>query len=59
MAYRALNRHQNAYRSIFKEFNSTQNLLSTTNNDFDNFGRKKVLIWTILALNQAKSLSAR
>ena len=43
--------------SIFKELNSTQNLLSTTNNDFDNFGRKKVLIWTILALNQAKSLS--
>ena len=57
MAYRALNRHQNAYRSIFKEFNSTQNPLSITNNNFDNFERKKVVIWTILALNQEKSLS--
>ena len=57
MAYRALNRHQNAYKSIFKEFNSTQNPLSITNNNFDNFGRKKVAIWTIVALNQAKSLS--
>ena len=55
MAYRALNRHQNA--SIFKEFNSTQNPLSITNNNFDNFERKKVDIWTILALNQEKSLS--
>ena len=43
--------------SLIKEFNSTQNLLSTTNKDFDNFGRKTVLIWTILALYQAKSLS--
>ena len=25
--------------------------------DFDNFGGKKVVIWTILTLNQAKSLS--
>ena len=55
MAYRALNRDQNA--SIFKEFNSTQNPLSITNNNFDNFERKKVVIWTILALNQEKSLS--
>ena len=43
MAYRALNRHQNA--SIFKEFNSTQNPLSITNNNFDNFERKKVVIY--------------
>ena len=36
---------------------STQNPLSITNNNFDNFERKKVVIWTILALNQEKSLS--
>ena len=37
------------------EFKPTQNLLSITNHDFDNFGGKKVVILTILTLNQAKS----
>ena len=40
-------------RSISKEFKPTQNLLSITDHDFDNFGGKRVVIWTIL--NQAKS----
>ena len=31
-----------------KEFKPTQNLLSTTDHDFDNFRGKKVDIWTIL-----------
>ena len=55
MAYRVLNGHQNAKRSISKEFKLTQNLLSITDHDFDNFRGEKVVIWTILTLNQAKS----
>ena len=53
MAYRVLNGHQ--MLKLSKEFKPTQNLLSITDHDFDNFGGKKVVIWTILALNQAKS----
>ena len=37
-------------RSISKELKPTQNLLSITDRDFDNFGVKKVVIWAILAL---------
>ena len=29
--------HQNSWRSISKEFKTTQNLLSITDHDFDNF----------------------
>ena len=32
---------------------TVQNLLSITDHDFDNFGGKKVVIWTILTLFQS------
>ena len=41
--------YQNAEMSISKEFKPTQNLLSITDHDFENFGGQKVVIWTILA----------
>ena len=44
MAYMVLNGHQNAKSSISKEFKPTQNLLSITDLDFDNFGGGKVVI---------------